>query len=54
MIKNYNIFFMKIDIISKKIYDFAKTWIASFILNIFWKILTISIFFRLYFFTFVL
>jgi hypothetical protein len=54
MIKYCNISFMKIDIISKKIYDFAKTRIASFILNIFWVILTISFFFRLYFFTLVL
>jgi hypothetical protein len=54
MIKNCNIFFMKIDIISKKIYDFAKTRIASFILSILWEILTISFFFRLYFFTLVL
>jgi hypothetical protein len=54
MIKNYNISFMKADIISKKIYDFAKTRIASFILSIFWKILTMSFSFRLYFFTFAL
>jgi hypothetical protein len=50
MIKSCNIFFMKIDIISKKIYDFAKTRIASSILNILWKILTINFSFRLYFF----
>jgi hypothetical protein len=51
MIKNCNISLMKIDIISKKIYDLAKTRIASFILNIFWEILTINFFFRLYSFT---
>ncbi len=45
MIKSCNIFFMKIDIMSKKIYDFAKTRIASFILSILWEILTISFFF---------
>jgi hypothetical protein len=54
MIKNCSIFFMKTDIISKKIYDFAKTRIVSFILNILWKILTINFFFRLYSFTFIL
>jgi hypothetical protein len=54
MIKNYNIPFMKIDIVSKKIYDFVKTRIASFILNIFWEILTINFFFHLYSFTLVL
>jgi hypothetical protein len=54
MIKSCNIFFMKIDIISKRIYDLAKTRIASFILSILWKILTINFFFRLYSFTFAL
>jgi hypothetical protein len=54
MIKSCNISFMKVDIISKKIYDLAKTRIASSILSIFWKILTISFFFRLYSFAFAL
>ncbi len=51
MIKSCNISFMKINIISKKIYDLAKTRIASSILSILWEILTISFFFRLYSFT---
>jgi hypothetical protein len=54
MIKSCKFFFIKIDIISKKIYDLAKTRIVSFILSIFWKILTINFFFYLYSFTFVL
>jgi hypothetical protein len=54
MIKSCNIFFMKIDIISKRIYDLAKTRIASSILSILWEILTISFFFCLYSFTLVL
>jgi hypothetical protein len=51
MIKSRNIFFMKADIISKKIYNLAKTRIVSFILSILWEILTIYFSFRLYFFT---
>jgi hypothetical protein len=35
MIKNYNIFLIKIDIIFKKIYNLVETQIAFFILNIF-------------------
>jgi hypothetical protein len=54
MIKNCNISFMKADIISKRIYDFAKTRIVSFILSILWEILTINFSFRLYSFTFAL
>ncbi len=51
MIKSCNIFFMKVDIISKRIYDLAKTRIASSILSILWEILTINFSFRLYSFT---
>jgi hypothetical protein len=54
MIKSCNIFFMKIDIISKRIYNLAKTRIVSSILSILWEILTISFSFRLYSFTLVL
>jgi hypothetical protein len=45
IIKSCNIFFIKVDIILKKIYDFAKTRIVLFILSILWKIQTINFFF---------
>jgi hypothetical protein len=52
MIKSCNISLMKTNIIFEKMYVLIKTRIASFILSIFWMILTICFSFCLYFFTF--